>query len=199
MDVAVCGRRIVNLMAGYEGRYWVAGGWALDMFAGATSRDHSDVDILTPLEDVNSLIRLFGPARIRLQDARTGEVAELDDGSLLEPGRTIVLVADVDEEVQFLLARIERDEWIFPRGTGRIRRSLDKVTRRESTSGCVYQSPEVVLLHKSRSPREKDGRDFKRALPRLTVEQAQWLFHGVYGPYPDHVWLPGLHAHLGQG
>jgi len=37
-----------RLMRGYDRRWWVGGGWAIDLFLGRTTREHDDVDVVVP-------------------------------------------------------------------------------------------------------------------------------------------------------
>jgi hypothetical protein len=39
-------RAVQNRFAVYPGRYWIAGGWAVDLHIGCVRRDHHDVDVL---------------------------------------------------------------------------------------------------------------------------------------------------------
>jgi hypothetical protein len=38
-------REAPQLLASVKSRWWVAGGWALDLFVGSRSRPHKDLDI----------------------------------------------------------------------------------------------------------------------------------------------------------
>ncbi|GAA3145448.1 nucleotidyltransferase domain-containing protein [Kribbella aluminosa] len=42
---------IAGLLAGTSARWWVVGGWALDLFQGRQTREHEDLEIATPLWD----------------------------------------------------------------------------------------------------------------------------------------------------
>lgn len=65
---------------------------------------------------------------------------------------------------------------------------------RWSVTGVPYQSPEVVLLYKSRQLRPQDEVDFANALPSLTRDQLSWLVDSIRPSIPDHSWLPAIKA-----
>jgi len=49
------GRRAVEAMAGYPGRWWVAGGWALDLALGRRTRPHADLEVSVLAADQQAL------------------------------------------------------------------------------------------------------------------------------------------------
>lgn len=68
----------VDLPDCYPGAWWVAGGWAIDAFAG-TSREHGDLDIGIPRDELPQLISYL---RHRLDAwAADGSLTPLIDGT----------------------------------------------------------------------------------------------------------------------
>jgi len=55
-------------------------------------------------------------------------------------------------------------------------------------------APEIVLLHKSKSPRPTDETDFHAALPQLTAEPRAWLRLAIARSSSDHPWAMELEA-----
>jgi len=47
------------LFADYPSRYWIAGGWALDLFADRVRRPHTDVDVLVLARDLDRVAETF--------------------------------------------------------------------------------------------------------------------------------------------
>jgi hypothetical protein len=45
-----------NLQASSEPRWWIAGGWALDLFRGTSTRPHTDLDVGVLRRDVASVL-----------------------------------------------------------------------------------------------------------------------------------------------
>ena len=76
-------RRVLRVMAGFPGAWWVAGGWALDLFLGHKTRPHADVELSVLAADQRAL---FGHLRgwdLRL--AAPGSSLLAWDGSWIQP------------------------------------------------------------------------------------------------------------------
>lgn len=95
-----------------------------------------------------------------------------------------VVFADLTFTHEVLPAKIEDDDWVFPRSTGRIRRKASALAFREP-GGLMVQYPEIVLLHKSRAPRPEEHADFHVALPHLDEQQRRWLTTCIEPKMPD--------------
>jgi uncharacterized protein (DUF952 family) len=68
-------RRAVEAMAGFAHLWWVAGGWALDLFLGRKTRPHADLEIGTTTSDGVAFVRpeialLFKAKATRFKDHR---------------------------------------------------------------------------------------------------------------------------------
>ncbi len=109
------------------------------------------------------------------------------DDELIAGPDTIVM--DSAPGIQLLVGRFDDDNWIFPRGSGRIRQRVDVMTR-YGRHGIPIQSAEVVLLFKSRESRPENDLDFSAVVGYLDDEQRAWLRAGIAGRMPDHPWLP---------
>jgi hypothetical protein len=170
--------------------WWIAGGWALDLFLGRQSRPHKDVDIGILRRDTG-----------RLLTAMSGwEFFEAQGGKLFGP-----LSGHVRKDVNSLWARrsqtmawglellldeSEGDQWIFRRDR-RIRRPLDTVIRYDAEL-TPYLAPEIQLLYKSKHPRPEDNQDFQRLTGHLDPSSRQWLCGALGQLNPAHPWLAAL-------
>jgi hypothetical protein len=181
---------VEKLFEGYPGPYWVAGGWALDLYAGRVRRAHEDVDLLVLARDLELVSTTFTRPRPVLQYAESGEQREWAEGEELVPGPHALVFHD-QPAVQILLGASDGDEWVYHRGRGTIRKNLAEITLR-SAGGIPYLAPEIVLLYKSRSLRPKDNTDFADVHPLLGTSRRQWLIDRILPRYPDHPWLPTL-------
>jgi hypothetical protein len=173
-------------MQGFPARWWVAGGWALDLFT-RSEREHDDVDILVLRSD-QQLIR----AQLPGWDVRIAHEGKLEPWP---PGEAVALPrsgfwarrdSNGPWQLQFLLAEHDAGTWWFRRDPA-ITMPVADVGRIES--GVPYLRPEIVLLYKSRLDRERDTADFERTLPKLDdaarARLAAWLAD-------DHPWRARL-------
>ena len=57
----------------FPGRYWIAGGWAVDLHAGSQTRVHKDVEIAIARQDQSLLWQLPDLARIDYIETRVAK------------------------------------------------------------------------------------------------------------------------------
>jgi Aminoglycoside-2''-adenylyltransferase len=180
-----------HVMSAVDVPWWIAGGWAIDLFVGAQTRAHKDLDIGLP--------RVEAP---RVVAALPGwEFFEAKDRSLsrLAPGtspRGAVnclwgrRVGEPHWELELILDESDGKDWIFRRDPS-IRRPFAAALRATS-DGTRYLAPEIQLLYKARDLRPEDRSDFEHAAPRLESVAAGWLRDCLSRLYPQHPWLPAL-------
>ncbi|CAM3421367.1 Amino acid transporter [Stackebrandtia soli] len=176
----------------YPARYLVAGGWALDLFAGRVRREHSDVDVLIRRDDVKPFARTFAEYSPKVKDQSTGEHVDWRPDIELVTGRhTLTISSETTPPIDVLLADSAGTDWVFHRG-GRIRRQWRLITL-YTGDGLPFLAPEIVLLLKARDMRPKDDADFTEIVPLLDRERLTWLRPRLSSPKrPDHPWRPIL-------
>ncbi len=203
--------RVVELMAAFEGRWGLCGGWAADAWLGRITREHSDVDIFVFEDDQLALRDLLpGWQMVAHDDNWSGEnpiwpnvpivSSELWDGRQVEvPGHFHVRALD---QFEFELNLNERDEegWVFSREP-RVALPIDR-TLSLCEWGIPTVAPEVVAFFKllplpfKKGPRpamrEKDEADVAALLPILEDGQRAWLRQAVAAIEPGHPWLARL-------
>ncbi|HEY2790897.1 MAG TPA: hypothetical protein VGJ28_00990 [Micromonosporaceae bacterium] len=178
-------RAVQDRFAGYPGRYWIAGGWAVDLHIGRVRREHSDVDVLILASELQLFGTAFGPITIR--DHQTGEERPWAYPDEVMPGRNTLYFADAADPttIEVLVAQSDGENWVFHRGRG-TRRPLADISH-VSLGGIPYLGPEIVLMLKARDGRPKDEDDFHALSPLLTDAQRQWLIPRLSRPgQPDH-------------
>jgi hypothetical protein len=177
--------------------WWIAGGWALDLFLGVQTREHEDIDVQILRRDQQEVRMLFRAWDV--QGVHPGELStmwpsrEWEVGSLLSPSVHDVWCRPSKTEpwvLQLMVVDTIDDQWLFRRDT-RIRRPLAMVGHR-TPDGIPYLAPEIQLLYKAKAPRPKDEADFVRTLPVLNKESRQWLAQSLTLVYPAHSWLTEL-------
>lgn len=173
--------------------WWIAGGWALDLFVGAQSRRHGDLDIGVLRRDVAQVIgalsswEFFEAHHGRLTRLQTGTLPRSEVNSLWCRPAGATLWA-----MELMLDASDDDRWVFRRQP-EVQRPLGTVIR-WNRDGVPYLSPEIQLLYKARSRRAKDQADFDHIAPRMDPSARAWLRHALLLTDPEHEWLPHLRA-----
>jgi hypothetical protein len=88
--------------------------------------------------------------------------------------------------------RWQGDMWVWRRDP-RVRRPASQVIAR-TPDGIPYAKPEIALLFKTKTTRDKDQEDFYGVLPLLSPEQRDWLARALVLSDPEHPWLEALEA-----
>lgn len=198
-------RWLQRAMSGAPFDWLMAGGWALELFAGSVHRPRVDVDLHRPHEDVDVVVyRQDPPAMHRFLSARGWRLEKLVNARYVswhgEPLEDDVVQLHADHPnnaagyLDFVLTPGTDLEWQFCRDP--------TITRARAFAHCVgpyglpFLAPELVLLFKSRpSPgkiRCKDALDAARVLPMLGVEQQRWLQTALERLYGTHLWFEML-------
>lgn len=192
VDDAPALRFVRDWFAAYQRPYWIVGGWAIDLFVGRISREHSDVDLLVLARDLDHLADVLEPRPV-VQHPHTREMRTWRPGEVLTPGPDTLVVPDLDSPapIQILLAAADGEDWVYHRGSGSLRRPLPDVTL-HSPNGLPFLTPELVLMFKANEQRPHDDADLDAALPSLGPDRRRWLADRLVRRHPDHRWLPCL-------
>lgn len=189
-------------MAGYRGRWWVGGGWAIDGWLGRVTRPHHDIDLVVLRAEIDLVRDHFAawtiwinePGRFVAWDG--SPLADGDDCLLARPEDGIDLdwqsFADHPATVELMLERSDGETWVYRRNP-RLRDRLDVLG---APGG--FLAPEVALLYKSSQHEvERNAADFDRALPHLEDGQRRWLRDALLLTAPAHPWLERLSGAAG--
>ena len=166
----------------------VVGGWAIDLWLGRRTRDHSDIEIAAPRNDFGSLRRALEP-RYRLYAAGAGETSALGIDEEFPSSRHQCWVADPASgkwRLDLMLEPGDSRRWVFRRDE-RIQQPRSRMIDR--SGGIPFLRPEGVLLYKARSPRAKDQADLEACLPGLPPASRSWLAASLSMTHPGHRWL----------
>jgi hypothetical protein len=183
-------RRAVEIMRRYRAPWGFAGGWAIDLFVGTSTRPHGDVDVAVLRDDQDEIRQMLAGAQV--EKVVNGARLPWSTGERLEPtvhelhatwpdGAHLELVLN-DRDVK-------TDEWIYRRDA-RIRLPMSRLFR--SAEGAPYLAPEIALLFKSRTPGAKDDADLREALPHLDAMSAAWLRDAIVTTGGDGRWAKML-------
>ncbi|AQT82446.1 hypothetical protein B1R94_00230 [Mycolicibacterium litorale] len=176
-----------TLLHGYSGRWWIAGGWAIDAFVRAP-RAHGDLDIGIPRAEVDGFIEFVG-ASLDVW-AAAGSLTPLVHGRSDLPvhcGNLWLRVSGAHPwEYDIQLNNVDDWTWRYKRNPNISRPLTDCLW---SLNGITYLRPEVQLLHKAKHLRDKDILDFQRCLPLLDESSRVWLAESLLLDSPRHSWL----------
>jgi len=186
-------RDAAALMAGFDGDWWVAGGWALEAFTGV-EREHDDLDLAILRADLPAF-RDHVRGRFHVWAAFEGALKPvLPDGpDELPAGCGQVWLrpeAGSPWEYDVLLNPGSAGEWVNRR-VPQMTLPLEDATW-AGPGGVRCLNPEVVLLFKAKHLRAKDRADFAAALPLLGEDQRAWLGQALAWAHPGHEWLVRL-------
>ncbi|MCY7348622.1 MAG: hypothetical protein LH614_20725 [Pyrinomonadaceae bacterium] len=183
--------QIAAVLRGFKPSWFVAGGWAIDLFLEKETRLHQDIEIAIFRKDQAVLHDYFDGWL--LQKVINGELVVWHrDEWLTLPIHEVHCYKETAQppQIEILFNESNKTEWLYRRNEN-IRRSLVKI-QPESSAGVNFLCPEVVLLYKSKNPRAKDERDFQAVVKRLDVECKEWLKDAIKVSNSKHHWLRSL-------
>jgi hypothetical protein len=189
-----------GVLADVRAPWYVAAGWAIDLFLGGHHREHEDLEIAVPSDRFAEVAAALGDYELyvpgRIGDryvawaiADEPERLEMHDQTLVREPATDRWRLDVFREPS------DGDAWICKRDAT-IRMPYAELIERTS-GGIPYARPEIVLLFKATRSNpdeaiERDEADFAAVLevlePRRRRVLAQLLAHIA----PRHPWLGRL-------
>ncbi len=183
--------QVAELLRGLGAPWWIAGGWALDLFMGRQTRAHDDIEIALFRADAETV-------RVHLAG---WEFFIAESGTLAPWASEAALPASAHElwtrergrdawQLEILVEEREGDRWAYrphPRIGAHVR-DIGRVTE----SGIPYIRPEIQLLYKSKSSRAVDESDLITMLPRLDAAQRASLVAWLFTTSPGHRWLERL-------
>ncbi|MGW0179737.1 hypothetical protein [Nocardia sp. NPDC003345] len=168
--------------------WYVAAGWALDLFAGGLGREHSDLEIGVPRDRFPEIADAFpGFDWDVVGDGRAWPYPERADTlhqTWLREPETGHYRLDVFREPH------RGDRWVCRRDES-ITLPYEELIR-HTADGIPYLIPEAVLLFKAKAHRAKDEADFRCVLPLLDRSRRSRLSDWLSRVHPGHPWLETL-------
>ena len=188
---------VAALFEGVQAPWYVAAGWAIDLFLGEERREHEDLEIAVPRERFSEIAARIAAFELFIPDR------DLMDRSLVWPfarapkaldGRHQTWVREPATglwRLDVFREPSDGETWICRRDE-RIRLPYDGVIER-TDDGIPYARPEIVLLFKAKPPvRPKDEADLTAVLPSLDAPRRSWLTEALALVHPGHPWLERL-------
>ena len=186
-------RGIQSLLSSAPFPWWIAGGWALDLFSGQPSRPHFDIDVTVARRDQALARRYLHGWEFQYAVPETNnpvvfkswEVGEILGFEI--HGSWARETPDSPWRFKFLLHEIDQDVWTF-RYCPHVQHPLEQIGARTSDE-IPYLQPEIALLYKAARFREVDEQDFLRVLPLLNHQQRAQLAQDILRFAPEHQWI----------
>lgn len=169
----------------------VVGGWALDLWHGAATREHEDLEFTVLRDDLGPFRQALGD--MALFTAHDGVVAPLAAGEELAPDIAQIWCFDRAAgrwRADMMIEPGTSDVWAYKRAPAVTRPRPEMVAL--SADGIPYLNPAAVLLFKAKHRRSKDEADFAGALPKLPAAERRWLRERLVQLHPGHDWIAAL-------
>ena len=182
----------VDLMSGLNIPWWIAGGWAIDLFLGRQTRSHGDTDVLIRRDDqLEVQAYLNGKGLLLYKTQQPGLRPWLPGEFQGRPFDDIWCrwTPDTPWVLQLMLLCTDGDRWVFKRDPT-IRGPLEELGQRTS-SRVPYMRPHIQLFYKAKSQTlAKDQSDFDLAVPELSRGEQEWLLRHLQKRFVDgHPWI----------
>jgi hypothetical protein len=180
---------VARLLEAVPFPWWVAGGWALDLFLGSSIRPRKDLDLAILRRDQGALRDRLSGWDLRVAVPGQGLV-EWEINQRLDPPLHEVWARPKGQKqwvCEFLLNEATDSEWIYRRDHRVTMPLADLLT--SAAQGVSVLPPEIVLLYKAKEPRPDDELDFRATLPSLDRRAIGWLRGALTMLTPDHAWI----------
>ncbi len=183
--------QVSTMMSDFKPSWFVAGGWAIDLFLEKETRIHQDIEIAIFRKDQTALHDYFDGWLLRKIVNGESVIWHRDEWLTL-PIHEAHCYNEIAQppQIEILLNESNETEWIYRRNEN-IRRSLVKI-QLEASAGVKFLCPEIVLLYKSKNPRAKDEQDFQAVVKCLDAERKEWLKDAIKVSNSKHHWLRSL-------
>jgi hypothetical protein len=180
-----------HLMSAVDVPWWIAGGWAIDLFLGTQTRTHKDLDVGVRRADASQfLAALPGWEFFEAKDKSLSRLALGAEPRACVNSLWSRRAGEPDWRFEVMLDDSQGGDWVFRRERS-IRRPFAGALR-TTPEGTRYLAPEIQLLYKARDLRPEDLSDFDHAGPKLDIATADWLRDCLSRLYPAHPWISRL-------
>lgn len=172
--------------------WWLAGGYALELFVGRTWRRHADIDVLVLRRHQHAIHRWLPGWEVYAADP-PGRLRPWEPQEWLPRQAHDVWCRETSEgpwRLQFMIDEADGDKWVSRRDH-RVTRPLTQLGH-TSEDQIPYLAPEVQLFYKAQAARPKDELDFSVVAPLLSDQQRHWLRRALEVTFPKHPWMTRL-------
>lgn len=183
---------VTRRLSGVTAPWYVAAGWAIDLYLDGAPRAHGDLEIGVPRNRFDDITdALPGYEWDCVGDGCLGPYPDHADAThqtWLRDRATGRYHLDVFREPH------ADGRWVCRRDPS-LTMSYDELILR-TADGVPYVIPEVALLFKAKNPRAKDIHDLARVLPAMPDHRLARLWGWLDVIHPGHPWLLTIGAVL---
>jgi hypothetical protein len=187
--------QVAELLAGVDLPWYVAAGWAIDLFLGGERREHADIEVAVPNTRFDELADVLAGFEVCLITApwEATPLVEARD-RLMDTHQTWIREPSSGKwRIDLFREPSDGATWICRREPA-IRLPYEHVIE-WTDDGIPYGRPEIVLFFKAKHAAEpKNQADFAATLPRLEPARREWLRAALERVHPGHPWLAELDA-----
>lgn len=184
---------VARLLEGVRVPWYVAAGWAIDLFHGEERREHEDLEIAVPNDRFEEVAAVLEDFEVYVITAPEEAVPLEDAWNKLEDTHQTWVREPGSSSWRFDLFRepSDRDMWLCRREPSITMPYAHLIER--TADGIPYGRPEVILLFKAKHAHmEKNRSDFADTLPLLDDARRAWLRDALDRVHPGHEWLGEL-------
>ena len=174
---------LVDWLAGVDMPWGIAGGWALDLWQGTVTREHSDIEIACFRSDLPQLLPTMQAFEIVVAQNKVLTPWRAND-PLPDGPFSLWLRRHGEPLWDFeIVAESRRDNlWVYQREVS-VTLPPDEVFLQLGLFPIVR--PEIQLLYKCKEPRPKDVDDLACCVPMLDAQGYRWLRDAVTVAHPE--------------
>ena len=172
--------KVKRIMDKFGFPWFVAGGWAIDLFLNRETRVHEDIEIGIYRKNQMQLYRFFEKHKkyYIYNRSRVGKHEKRGwNKEYLQLPIHQLYVEYESMEIEILLNERDDSGWVYRRDR-EVKREESKVIQ-FTDNRIPYLCPEIVLLYKTKEMRDKDMDDVSNAIVKMTESQKKWLIDSV--------------------
>ena len=168
--------------------WYIVGGWALDLWSGAQSRPHEDIEFCVLRPDLWAVQARF--PELTFYAALSGALILMDEQNVQEAQQFWALDRQAMRwRFDVMIEPGTQDTWSYNRDPSFTMPRADMVR----WAGTIpFLNPAAVLLFKAKHRRPKDEADFDRVVEALVPEDRAWLQRALQRFHPGHDWSDRL-------
>ncbi len=160
--------------------WFIAGGWAIDLFLNRETRVHDDIEIGIYRKNQMQLYRYFEKYKkyyINNKSHIGKHEKQAWNREYLRLPIHELYIEHEKLELEVLINEKDEGHWVYGRNENV---KLDEKKIIQFTEDRIpYLCPEIVVLYKTTEMRSKDVEDIANALGKINETQKKWLFESI--------------------